>query len=177
MCGGKRLIELTPEEAYIVRRQKDLNIHSLRCSRVYEVFQNIQHQTDISETQYKQILSQLSLIPHFDADRSVFWQRFYSQLQWPTEDGKYHYDVQNILICIVQLTSDPGKTKASCVYNVLDLGKKRSLSKAKVELVITLFTQMAVHHLPRLASDYPEENKSKFLKLMMKWNDYRRRFV
>ena len=52
------------------------------------------------------------------------------------------------------------KTKASCVYNVLDLGKKRSLSKAKVELVITLFTQMAVHHLPRLASDYPEENKS-----------------
>ena len=80
MCGGKRLIELTPEEAYIVRRQKDLNIHSLRCSRVYEVFQNIQHQTDISESQYKQILSQLCLIPHIDAERSVFWQRFYSQL-------------------------------------------------------------------------------------------------
>ena len=69
------------------------------------------------------------------------------------------------------------KTKASCVYNVLDLGKKRSLSKAKVERIVTLFTLMAVHHLPRLASDYPEENKSKFLKLMMKWNDYRHRFV
>ena len=78
---------------------------------------------------------------------------------------------------MVQLTSDPVKTKAACIYDVLDLGKQRPLTRAKVERMVTLFTLMAVHHLPRLSSDYPEENKSKFLRQMMKWNDYRARFI
>ena len=52
ICAGPRYVELTAEEAYMVRKQQELKLHTLKCSTIEETFRDLLPYSHIAEEEF-----------------------------------------------------------------------------------------------------------------------------
>ena len=75
-------VSVTPEEAYMIKKQQSLNIHLIPCQKLKSRFQFVgsdsTNQT-IDQTEFCAILASCKLLKADFPDKDERWERFYSK--------------------------------------------------------------------------------------------------
>jgi hypothetical protein len=79
--GPRRIAELTPEEAYMLKKQQDLKLFVYSCKDIEQMFITYIHFQAITEKEYVDALVSLKLIKPDLSCESLAWLDFYSRLR------------------------------------------------------------------------------------------------
>lgn len=79
--GPRRIAELTPEEAYMLKKQQDLKLFVYSCKDIEQTFLTYIHFHAISEKEYVGALVALKLLKPDLPTETLAWLDFYSRLR------------------------------------------------------------------------------------------------
>ncbi len=79
--GPRRIAELTPEEAYMLKKQHDLKLYVHTCKDIEQVFLTYIQFHAITEKEYVQALVALRLLKPDKPSETVAWSEFYSRIR------------------------------------------------------------------------------------------------
>eukprot|EP00347_Sterkiella_histriomuscorum_P007621 403348212 len=116
--GPVRYAELSPEEAYMLKRQQDLKLFIYTCQDLEQAFITNLHFHSINETEFIEILVKLKLLREDNPKDTVVWNSFYGRFRVDaTEKGilKPYFDITSIMIAMYLLTSSKASVKAKYI--------------------------------------------------------------
>ena len=113
--GPQRFAEISPEEAYMLKKQQDLKLFVLTCEDLEKAFEPYLHFGSINEKEFIEVLIRLHLIREDNPDDTLVWNNFYSKFKIDaTIKGvlKPHFEIKAIMIALYFLTSSKASVKA-----------------------------------------------------------------
>ncbi len=186
-CRAKNVVEISPEEAYMLKRQQDLRLYLFSAADLEVAFTEPIQKADLSERTLVTILVRHNLIRQDYPKNTVFWNNFYAKLR--VQSGcqpEPFYDVRSTMIAMYFLSHSKPMTKAKHINDLIfrfktaDCTQTRdeeeeeaededvpnrllsdNILRRKIELqqIFSIFTSISLNLLPFLASDFPESNK------------------
>lgn len=180
-CGGSefrpptRYAELSPEEAYMLKKQHDLRVFVLSCEDVKQAFLVNLHFGTITEDEFVETLVSLKLLRTDKPKRSLQWLKVYSKLKISADDGGEVFDLCSIMISLYFLTSNKPSVKAKYISELFlplneTLKSQKCLSRLDLMRIFITFISVSLDILPFYSFDYPDPSKEHFKQLLYHWN-------
>ncbi|CDW78725.1 UNKNOWN [Stylonychia lemnae] len=116
--GPVRYAELSPEEAYMLKRQQDLKLFVFTCHDLESAFLTNLYFRSINEKEYLDILVKLKLLRADKPNETLLWQNFYCRFKIDATDSgvlKSYYDITALMIALYLLTSSKASVKAKYI--------------------------------------------------------------
>lgn len=145
----RKYAELSPEEAYMLKRQQDLKLYVYSCKDIEQAFFTNLQFNHINEREFLEGLVSLKLVRDERPRDSLEWQNFYHRLRVSEalqglDQDHVLIDLKSAMIALYFLTSSKASVKAQYIgslfynqfsgkANITERGLDQGGAKAKLE--------------------------------------------
>ena len=195
--GKTTNILVTPEEAFMIKKQSMLNIHYIPCEKLKTKFCTAFERNatqDLSQGEFSHLLAKSKLLKDDFPMTDERWTRFYSKfivIEGSSENARY--SLVPTLVALIFLAQGNSEEKAAAIGELFSehhfmqsrngtissenrpsqdgrmSGQLRDsvLSRDQLRCILTIFINIALILLPLYASDYPSIDKRGYFKLLV----------
>ena len=112
--GPRRFANLSPEEAYMIKRQQDLRLYVYSCQEFEKAFKSNLHFQNLREDDFVDTLQNLKLLRPDAPKSSLHWTQFYQRMkiEAPMKSVCPFFEIRSVMIALYLLSSSKPMQKA-----------------------------------------------------------------